>query len=532
MSICVYLLLIFPAVFLFACRTAQKTDMRTLAPAETLVYLESNDLGETLRALTENEAWKEAAQAAPDFSAFKNVQIAVAVHGFEASEKQITGESVDLNFKPRFVLIADTHRWQSTAASIAENQIGNFARKTYGDDVKLEKSSKRDAAFFVWANVNDSKRKLFSAVSGGVIYVGNDETLIDKCLAVSRGEAESLSKNENLARARGANENLLAFGYVSPEGIAQIANLAGVSVAVESSEENVVRSFIAKILPGALQKTAKEIVWSARKTNGGIEDTITVKTDGEVSSVLKETLVPAAGKQFSAAKFLPVEFDSITRYNLQNPPIAWRSVLLVAARQTDAGSAKILTAVADSFFEPFGVTSADDFLNAAGAEIVTARFDEEGDKQIVIAEVRDVEKIKKSVAEEINFKAAPEKVGAGEIWKSTDGELAAAFVEDKLILGEKASVLNCLQAGTGERNFSKTIQFQYFLKNSAPAATIARDAETAGKIVEVLGTPGENKNNYAAFYTTVTSFGEAGIKRRIVSDFGLIGTIIEKLGDS
>jgi len=512
-----------------SCRSRQKTDMRSLAPAETLVYLETSDLSEMLETLTQNKAFQELAATTKDFSQLKNVQVAAIVTGFETSEKQITREQAILNFKPRFALIADTHTWNTTAASIAENQIGKFVEETYGQDVKLEKSEKRDAKFFAWTSADG--RKLFAAVSKSIIYVGNDGSLLDKCLAVQRNEAENLLKNENLDRTRAnanTDKNLLALGYVSPDGIAQIADAAGVSLALEASEEEVVKSFIAKALPAVLQKTTNEIAWSARKTQNGIEDKLFIKTAPEVASVLKETLVPPSENELQAAEFLPVNFNSTTRYHLQNPQIAWRSVLLLTAKQIDALGAKILLQVSNSLFEPYGVRNAETFLSAVGSEITTAQFDEEGDKTVVIAEIKDIEKLKKSISEEINFKAKPEKIGPADVWTSKDKTLAAALTEGKLILGESASVMLCLQAKENGQNFAKTIQFKNFAQSSAVATTGAKDAETAQKIVSVLGAPQDERKRFVGFYQTETRFNESGIERRTISDFGLIGTILEQ----
>ena len=122
--------------------------------------------------------------------------------------------------------------------------------------------------------------------------LGNDETLLDKCLAVKRGDAENLLKNENLARARErvAGENSFAFGYVSPEGVAQIANLAGVSAAVETSEEDLSRSFIAKILPPFCRKRSEKFLDGAKNRAGNRRQNFYQDRCGN-ASVLKETLV-------------------------------------------------------------------------------------------------------------------------------------------------------------------------------------------------------------------------------------------------
>jgi hypothetical protein len=528
------------AIFLFICaiaafflfrRDLSVTDMRSLAPAETLVYLEAQDLGKMLQALTENQAWENAAAEKPDFSQLKNIQAAVAVTGFETSEKPVTDQSAVLNFKPHFVLIGDTRAWHSTAVSIVENQIGRFARKVYGEDVKLEKSEKQGARFFVWTSADN--RKLFSAVSEGVIYVGNDESLLDKCLSVRRGAAENLLKNENLERARsGAGENPLAFGYVSQEGITQIAKMIGVSAAIEASEEDIVRSFVAKILPEVLQKSTREIVWTARKGEQGIEDKIFVRTGAEVNSVFKETLVSASENKFTAAEFLPIQFDSFTFYNLQNPQIAWRGVLIVAAKQMDAVSGRLLVQFSDGFFQPYGIEDGENFLSAVGTEIITARFDEEGEKSVVIADVKDLEKVKKTISDEINFKAIPEKYGAADVWLSEDKISAGAFVENKIILGDRESVLECLRAKESGKNFVRTIQFQNITKDSSIISTVSKDTEAAQKIIAALGKQKENKNIYPSFYRVQTHFVGNGFERRTISDFGLIGTIVARIGDA
>src|SRR5688572_16516196 len=93
-------------LFFIGCQS-QPTDLRTFAPSETLVYLETGDLAKTLNALTENEVFKKLAANKRDFSVLENVQLAVAITGFETSQQQVTGEQSILKFKPHFVAIAD-----------------------------------------------------------------------------------------------------------------------------------------------------------------------------------------------------------------------------------------------------------------------------------------------------------------------------------------------------------------------------------------------------------------------------------------
>lgn len=511
-----------------SCRTASKTDLRTLAPAETLVYLESNDLEKTLAALTGTKAFRELAKNKPDFSRLAGTQLAVTVTGFETSEKQLTDEQAILNFKPRFVAVADTHAWERTNLALVENQLNDFVKNVY-DDARLDKSEKAQAKWFTWT-AGDGRR-IFAAVTENLIYFGNDESALEKSLAVRRGEAENLTKNEALAREREKAADALAFGFVTPEGAAQIANLAGVSAAINSAEDDAARSFIARVLPAILQRSVKEIGWTARKNDWGIEDLIVVKTAPDVAEVFRETLKMNSSKDFLKAEFLPPAVSGVTRYDLQNPPLAWRSVLLTAAKQTDAASAEIMVSFSDSLFEPYGISDAEGFLSSVGAEIVTAKFDDEGEKTIVIADVKDLEKLKKSIADEINFKSPPEKQGSVDLWRSADKLLAAAFLENKLVLGETESVSAALKARETGANFRQNAAFQAFVNIPAMTFSYAKDAETAPKVVGVLGEPKTENPNYAGFYTTETRFAGSGFERKTVSDFGLLGTILENFSE-
>src|SRR5215204_5202125 len=87
-----FVLCLLPFAFALSCGSAPPADLRTLAPAETLVYLETDDLGKTLNSLTESSAFQELAKNKTDFSALDKIQVAVAVTGFEASENQVTAE--------------------------------------------------------------------------------------------------------------------------------------------------------------------------------------------------------------------------------------------------------------------------------------------------------------------------------------------------------------------------------------------------------------------------------------------------------
>ena len=282
LRLCVFALISF---FIFSSCNSAPTDLRNYAPVDSLAYLETNDLQNALNSLTDNETFQRLTIGKKDFSALKGVQLAIAVTGFETNEKQITDSQAILNFKPLFVAMADTNAWEFQTVSLTENQIGSFVSETYGGNVNLEKTEKNGGVYFVWTAQDG--RKVFAFVEGRLIFFGNDEAAIEKCLAAKRGETENLSTNGELETVYDQAKNKLAFGFVSSEGIKQMADFAGVSAAIETSEDELPRNFIAKILPQILSKSVKRVVWTAEKNEQGIVDDFRFETAKEISDILK-----------------------------------------------------------------------------------------------------------------------------------------------------------------------------------------------------------------------------------------------------
>lgn len=510
---------LFTFYFLLSC-SSPPSDLRAFLPADTLVYLETNDLGKMLDSLTESKAFMEAAKEKPNFSALKNMQVAVAVTGFEATETQVTDAQTVGKIKPHFIAVTDTHAWNSQTLSFAENTLGEFVNETYGGEVALETSDKNGGKYFVWTATDG--RKVFAFVEKSIVFFSNDEGGLEKVFAVKKGEAESFAKSgKSFEKA----ENILANGYVSGEGVAQIANIAGISTAIDATDSDEGRSFIAGVLPQILQKTVKEVYWTATKTEQGIEDKYQIMLDAESAKIFKETMISAASNKENPAAFIPNEFYSVTRYNLQNPQIAWRSLLLVTANQTDKMSGSILTEFAGSLLENYGISDAETFLSAVDSPVFTVQFDTEGENSVMIAEVKNAENVKRSFSE-IDFKKTAEKQENADIWKDKEDENAVVLVENKVISGDKESVLKLLQAKQNGQNFAQNSFNAKLNESKAVSATFGKDS--GEKTVEVLGDKKAENLQMTTNFMTETRFLEKSIERKTVSPFGLPGTILEQ----
>jgi hypothetical protein len=508
------------AVILAAVSCGSKpTDPRTVIPGDALVYLESNDLAKTVAAIIDNPKFEAAAKSKPNLTALNGIKVSVAVTGFETFEQTVTEENSVLNFQPRFVAVAETNAWGWQATSFVENQLGEFVNNVYGGEVQMDMTPRNDGKFYVWTSPEG--RKAYALQQGSLVFFGNDETAIERCQAVKRGEAESIAKNPKITDA-----DRLAFGYISPDGLGQIANIAGVSLAMGASEEEEVKSFVARVLPEILRNSAKEVTWTASRSKEGIEDKIVVSLDDESARVFNETLVPAKADESHLNDFVPASTTSSTRYLLRDPQIAWRGLVLTAKNKTDDASGALIAAFSGSLFEPYGVEDPELFLSSVASRLVTVKLGPDGDDAAVVATVKDAARIRGSIAKEISFTRPPEKQFGADVWKSEDGELAAAFIGDQLVIGDSEIVLKCLEAKQSGGNANIARQFA---SSDAIAVTVGNETDSFGKLVEVLAERKDENAPTASQYVTETRFNKNGIERRTVSDFGLIGWILEHL---
>jgi len=513
-----FCLLLFAFLLQLSCST-KPTDMRSLVPADTLVYLETNDLGAAIQPIIDSKPFNEVAKYKPDISAIKGVQLAVAVTGFETTEEKLTDEQSVGNIRPHFVAIADTHAWNWQAVGFAEKKLGSFVGNIYNSEPTVEQTDKNGGKYFTWTAKDG--RKAYALVIGSLIYFANDESSIDKCLAVKRGETDSIAK---AGKVTVSEPGTLASGYVGPDGIAQIANIVGLKLASEAGEDSEVQSAIAGILPQLLRNSITDITWTTTGDPIQVEDRFVVSASPDVSTVFSETLTPSGNTDASLLEFIPADTPNATLYNLKDPQISWRSVLLVTQKKSDPLAGRVLTSFSGSLFEPYGIHDAEAFLSSIGPNILTAKLDAEGEEPVVVATVKDKERIIKSLATELKLnKQMTDELGL-EFLQSSD--VAAAFFENKVIVGDADSVIKCIRARKSDNPSARS---SFAAVASAAATTLSIDDDIQGRVVDMLGERRIGGHTDPLPYVSETRFTKTGIERRTVSDFGLIGSIIAQL---
>jgi hypothetical protein len=495
--------------------------MRSLVPADTLVYLETNDLAGALQPIIDSESFKAVAKSQPDLSALTGIQVAVTVSGFEMTEEKLTDEHSVGRVQPRFVAIADTHAWNWQAIAFAENKIGAFVMDIYRSDVSQDRTDKNGGTWFTWT-ANDG-RKAFAFVTGSLIYFGNDESAIEKCLSVKRGETDSIVK---AGKVTPADSEILASGYVSPDGVAQIANIAGLQFASSIGDDPDSQSAIAGILPQLLRNSISDITWAATKTKNRIEDKYTIGMPPEIANVFSETIAPGDGVDRSLIEMVPSGVPIVTAYNLKSPQIALRSILLMAQKMADPLGGMIIGTFSEVLFEPYGIQNIEMFLSSVGTTLITLRNDKEGENPAIIAKVHNQKTTEESVSNKAKPLVAMENGDRLKEWEGDGSKLKVAFVGGNVISGENSAVDVCLREGHTKRD---PVDPGLFGSVNAAITTVGRDDTSTIFLFGMLAGEGHGETKTVSTYITETRFTKTGVERRTISDFGLIGQILANL---
>jgi hypothetical protein len=199
---------------------SERIKLRSLAPQNTLIYLETNDLGIVLKTLTSTDSWKTLAVDKPNISAANGIQAAIAITGFET-----TSNDISLDVKPKFVVILDTNSYESTTISAVEQVVS-----TALSGAKPTKNQTEGTTFLSWKTKDN--RNLTAAISGNIAFIGNNEATIAEFLTVKAGTSPNLINNETLSEL--SNQKPLAFGLVTKKGAVEIGNILSVRFAIDA----------------------------------------------------------------------------------------------------------------------------------------------------------------------------------------------------------------------------------------------------------------------------------------------------------
>jgi hypothetical protein len=539
----------------------QKVDMAGYVPADSLVYLEANSLPDIAEGVVSTDGWKKLAPPAgirsglgqigwlSRLSAWTGIgsaeavvlsraQVAVTVLGLDTADE---GETLKL--KPRYALVIETHTTEARARAAVEKRIGDFARRAYGDPL-VEGYEVEGVKFIKWSAAG-SERRIVAAVVGSLAVIGNDESTVQICLAVRRGERPSLAGNaqvEEMRRRVGSNESV-AFGYVSPVGATRLLEVAATIFFGQAANDPQIQSLIASMLPQLAAKVLGSAGWSARFANGLVEDHYYLAIQNSVASRLSDALASPPNVTLKATEMLPGETYSLSSYSLRDPELAWRAFNVALSSQLDYLSSIVVPRLLQSLLKPYGIDDPESFLRAVGSEIITARLDDAGASTVTIVEARDEKALRQFIAKRLGANPRTERIGDVEVIISTGEEGgAASFIAGRLMMGSEANVRRCLEARAQSQTLAAADDFQRTARlasatGSAFAITFTDDSAPARTFISAIAAqPGARKQpvnsadleralDQLTYAVSETHLIEAGFEKRTRSSFGQFGAL-------
>src|SRR5882672_2712608 len=224
------LLVAFLIVWLYWNRTT-RTDMSTYAPADSLAFVEANDLTEVAQGIERTQAWQALAGpvgarpsllpnhwfirlarwtgiGSAEAILLARSQVAVVFTGADASQAGPT-----ITIKPLATLVIETHTTQKRMRPILDRRIEELAQSVYGQPLFARKVV--DGVDLSEWSSPDGARHIVAAFADSVAIIGNDEPSVLHCLDARRGKRGALAGEKQLEDLRKKVDapNSAVFGF-------------------------------------------------------------------------------------------------------------------------------------------------------------------------------------------------------------------------------------------------------------------------------------------------------------------------------
>jgi hypothetical protein len=528
-------------------------DMAAYAPADSIVYIEINNLAAVARAIQHSKAWQAAAPITHSKPIAQNrimtnalragigplpavlfarAQVALVVVGMNTSEENDT-----LKVRPEIALIAETHtsKWRTrTAAVEAIKQLANLA---YGASTCTERSSGAD---YVECSVAGTERKIIGAIDGSVVVIGNSDNAVRSCLDTRRGVRPSIRTDPELLKVRSSvtADKTLAFGYISPANSAKIFSWAAPLLMGQAPGDQQLEQLLAV----SAGKILRGVAWTANPAPQGIEDRFLFSLEAGVVSRLQPAFAGSEPDE-SFWKLVPEGFQSLTVYRNKAPAAAWSSLDSAVAFKLDALPAVLFGSLLRSSLSVYGISEPKEVLTTLSPPLLTLKPSASAEGSVLVARVNDFVRLKDLLAGGAFNGDNGEILHGLQSNPNPQKEFTAVFAgEEYVLMGRTENVRSSLAAlrKNAEADGKKYL-VQSAGERSAVIVTFANDEARLNNFIStLLQLQGRrlsideleslrNTVQAAGISATETKLNASGIERVTRSAFGQFGTFISLL---
>ncbi len=481
----------------------RRVDMASYAPADSVLYLEANQPLAVVETIAGTDAWQAVERITGPITIgprshllqgfirwtgigpIQSVILARAQIAAVVTDLGTIEEGDTLRINQQEAILIETHTSEGRIKAPFEQAIKTLAEKNYGRPTP--KRITLDGVDLIEWSAPEGNRQIVAAIVGSLVIVGNSEHAVQSCLAVSQGTRQSLKGDPELDRMRLqlGGDHALTFGYVPPGNSARLLAV-GLPVQAEFGPHNIISE---------MQRLAPDDVYS------------------------------------------------VTSYKFANPAATWQSLKTAVSSQVDALSTIVFSSLLRSSLLSYGINDPETFLSAVNGELLTLRLDENAERSILIGGVRDRATLRDLITKKMGLTPRSDHVEQIETFEDSQGEFAASFISDFIVIGSAADVRHytAIRRGNAELNVGKLKRMTFFVPSSSSANIVTytddgnRVRSFISAVIAAKGAPpvptGRIEEAIAGlpFSVTETTLGDRGIERITRSPLGQFSTVLPLL---
>jgi hypothetical protein len=434
---------------------AENPRLERFLPADTVGFLEVNDLRAQALKIIESEAWrefsKENSAASSLFMIGANhagaldASYAVALLGVGATE--------DGKPEPQFAVVAQFDDWESRRTF--ERRVLSFVKEEQKKGVETKTEEYGGAKLNVVTK--EGRRGFAYAYANELLVVSNTADAVKRVLDVRAGKLPSLEKNETFAKARaGSNAVDGMFGFLDGAALTRLIDNAPAGADADKK----VAAF-KQLFHGVGASGVQSVAFTSTFEDGRVAEQFTVVAPNREGVLATVASNPPTEQKLLA--LVPEDAAAAFDASIANAPQTFEQMFALLSEVSAQSGGKGPEDALSEFTEKTGVDFRGEILGALGSEVCVAQLSTgEGHEGVVLLDVRDEQAFTRALAK---FAESKKREVTGREYKGVAlrrvaGEngkgLEYAFVGSTFVASSSGSaverVINTAQGGRSLRS--------------------------------------------------------------------------------
>ena len=438
---------------------AESPRLERYLPADTVGFVEVNDLRAQALKVIDSEVWREFTKENEAASSLFMIGAnhAGALDASYAVALLGVGAGASGHPEPQFVLIAEFSGWD--ARRTFENRVLRFVREAGEGNVTTKTEKHGEATINVVSP--QGKHGFAYAKTGYTLYVSNGVDAIKRALDVRDGKLPSLETNKTFVGARARAKSVDGmFGFLDGAALTGIVNNAP-----ESAENKGIAAF-KQLFNGAGAGSVESVAFTSTFEDGRVVERFVVVAPNRAGMLA----TVAANPPTQAALLALVPEDAVQAFDasIANAPQTFDQMISLVGQISEQSGKKGPADALAEFTQKTGVDFRGEILGALGTEVCAAQLasgDEPGG--VLILSVKDEGAFSRSLAKfaERNKRATTEREYKGVAVRSIAGEkghgLEYAFVGGNFVAsGKGAMVERVIDTAQGGRSLQSSAAYK------------------------------------------------------------------------